>query len=181
MSSSLSNVSSSPASQGEGGPSFEILSDNHEAVLDSVPCSVPRVKSNSQLPTTRSTTTNSAVSAALSAKARGATLVGSEAWGPAIAAYSDAILSLPDEDYLATSRAVLLTNRALCHQRLDNWVKCKEDCDTALKYDAESAKAWFRRAQAYLKLGAPERALSDIKQMLKLEPKNRPRCRPRSF
>ena len=163
-----------PSSEMNDGPTFEILTNVATAT------SAPDSNNNNtiaatSLPPPPATTTskNAAVSAALSAKSHGATLVASKSWGAAIAAYTDALISLPIENYLATTRAVLLTNRALCHQRLGHWKLCKEDCDAALNHDAESAKAWFRRAQAHRKLNAPQRALSDIKQMLKLEPKSR--------
>lgn len=151
-----------PAKKSEG-PTFEVLANVDD------PSSQPMQRPHPY----PASATNAAVSAALSAKDRGAALVASKSWGSAIEAYTDALIALPNENYLTTTRAILLTNRALCHQRLGNWEMCKDDCDLALNHDAESVKAWFRRAQAHLELNAPLEALSDIKQALKLEPKNR--------
>ena len=147
---------------GDDGPTFEILAEESATTTK-----------NPDNFAASPTSKNAAVAAALSAKARGATLVASQSWGAAVAAYTDALISLPVERYLATTRGVLLTNRALCYQRLGHWQLCKDDCDDALKHDAQSAKAWFRRAQAHRKLNANDLALFDIKQMLKLEPKSR--------
>ena len=119
------------------------------------------------------TSVNSAVSATLSAKARGNKLVSIGNFKAAAESYSDALISLPNETYLAPTRLALLTNRALCYLSTKQYKLCCQDCDSALTIDASNVKAWFRRARALYKLGELKKAIQDLKQLLAIDTKNK--------
>ncbi|KAM7184287.1 mitochondrial outer membrane 72K protein [Naviculisporaceae sp. PSN 640] len=71
----------------------------------------------------------------------------------AIDLYTKAILCKPDQVYYS--------NRAACHNALNNWEAVVEDSTAALKLDPEYIKALNRRANAYDKLGKYSEALLD--------------------
>ncbi|KDR19080.1 FK506-binding protein 4 [Zootermopsis nevadensis] len=78
---------------------------------------------------------------------------------------------------LDTERKALLVvgylNLALCHLKLQDHVEARDQCDEALKLEPSSEKGLFRRGQANLGLGEPERAKADFEAVLKLEPNNK--------
>lgn len=119
-----------------------------------------------------STNLNSAVSAVLSHKARGNKLVSVGDFQNAADSYTDAILSLPNENYLLPTKLALHTNRALCYLSTKEWDLCRKDCDAALAIDETNVKAWYRRAQAWNKMNELKKAIQDLKTLLKLDPKN---------
>ncbi|PSN54651.1 Peptidyl-prolyl cis-trans isomerase FKBP4 [Blattella germanica] len=72
-------------------------------------------------------------------------------------------------------KALLLVghlNLALCHLRLQEHVDARDQCNKALELNPSSEKGLFRRGQANLGLGEPERAKVDFEAILKLEPSN---------
>ena len=115
---------------------------------------------------------NTAISAVLSHKARGNKLVSLGNFQSASVCYTDALISLPSENYLAPTKLALLTNRALCYLSTKQWDLCRKDCDAALALDQTNTKAWYRRAQAYYQLKQLKKAIQDLKQLLVLDPKN---------
>ena len=150
------------------GPEFEILADD-----DDKPAPAAAAAGPAPPPAPRPGSVNAAMSAALAAKGTGNSLAAEQQWESAANAYTDALLALPDEDYLLGTRCTLLTNRALCRLQPLAYNLARDDCDAALTLDAESAKAWFRRAQAFRGLGDNKLALRDLKHLLKLQPKNK--------
>ncbi len=117
---------------------------------------------------------NHAVSAARVAKDRGNSFFQDGAWRAAVSAYTDGLVALPSEKYLAPQRLALYTNRAMCYIRLQEWELCKADCDVALSLDSSTTKAWYRRATALFNLGDYKAAMADVKTLLKIDAKNRP-------
>lgn len=81
------------------------------------------------------------------------------------------------EGDLDTERKALLLvghlNLALCHLKLQEHVESRDQCDKALKLDPTSEKGLFRRGQANLGLGEPERAKVDFEAVLKRDPNNK--------
>jgi len=140
------------------GPTIEILPE------EETPTTIPAAP----------TSANSAVSATLSAKARGNKFVSVGNFPAAARAYTDALISLPRESYLAPTRLALLTNRALCYLTTKRWDLCRNDCDAALAIDSCNIKAWYRRARALHKLGELKKAIQDLKQLLAIDTKNGP-------
>lgn len=79
------------------------------------------------------------------------------------------------EDILGLRNELLLSanlNLGLCFLKTKEWLDAKEACTKALELDPKNEKALFRRGQAYLELAAPELALKDFEEVLKIEPKN---------
>lgn len=64
-------------------------------------------------------------------------------------------------------------NAALCHLKLQEHFEAREQCDKALELDPKSDKGLFRRGQAYLGLGEPEKAQGDFQAVLKIDPNNK--------
>lgn len=61
-------------------------------------------------------------------------------------------------------------NLALCFLRMYEWTACIAQCDAVLALDKNSAKAYFRHAQASIELGFYVRAISDLEAAHKLCP-----------
>lgn len=78
---------------------------------------------------------------------------------------------------IETKRKALLLashlNTALCYNKLEDFFTAKEHCDSALKLDSTNEKALFRRGQAYLQLGEPQKALNDFNAVLQVQPDNK--------
>jgi tetratricopeptide (TPR) repeat protein len=61
-------------------------------------------------------------------------------------------------------RVSLLSNRAACHFRLDNFQSSIDDCTAVLDSDKSHAKALYRRAQAFEALQQHAAAFKDAKR-----------------
>uniref|UniRef100_A0A182LWL6 RNA-polymerase II-associated protein 3-like C-terminal domain-containing protein n=1 Tax=Anopheles culicifacies TaxID=139723 RepID=A0A182LWL6_9DIPT len=79
----------------------------------------------------------------------------------AIELYSQAIETYADN-------AAYYSNRALCYMNLDQFDDCLEDCSTAIAKDPAYIKAYYRRMQAYERLGENEKAATECRQILRL-------------
>uniref|UniRef100_A0A182SCK3 TPR_REGION domain-containing protein n=1 Tax=Anopheles maculatus TaxID=74869 RepID=A0A182SCK3_9DIPT len=79
----------------------------------------------------------------------------------AIELYSQAI-----ETY--GENAAYYSNRALCYMNLDLFDDCLADCATAIEKDPKYMKAYYRRMQAYERLGESEKAAIACRQILRL-------------
>uniref|UniRef100_A0A182YRZ9 TPR_REGION domain-containing protein n=1 Tax=Anopheles stephensi TaxID=30069 RepID=A0A182YRZ9_ANOST len=79
----------------------------------------------------------------------------------AIELYSQAI-----ETY--GENAAYYSNRALCYMNLDLFDDCLADCSTALEKDPKYLKAYYRRMQAFERLGENEKAATECRQILRL-------------
>ncbi|XP_066592679.1 FK506-binding protein 59 isoform X2 [Prorops nasuta] len=68
----------------------------------------------------------------------------------------------------------LLTNLnlALCYLKTNQNNEAKDTCNKVLEVNDKNEKALFRRGQAYLNLAAPEIAIKDFEEVIKIEPKN---------
>ena len=66
-----------------------------------------------------------------------------------------------------------MLNLAACQLRLSQPIKAIAACDLATALDAQSAKAWFRRGQACLKLGQHEAARKNLTRACQLAPGSR--------
>ncbi|KAK7864395.1 hypothetical protein R5R35_010986 [Gryllus longicercus] len=64
-------------------------------------------------------------------------------------------------------------NLAMCYLKLDEHIEARDNCDKALDLEPTNLKGLFRRGQAYLAMGEPERAKVDFEMVLKLEPSNK--------
>ncbi|KAJ3104528.1 hypothetical protein HDU96_008909 [Phlyctochytrium bullatum] len=64
------------------------------------------------------------------------------------------------------------TNMAACHLKNGNWEKAIKSCDKVLEKTPDNAKALFRRGKANLELKNVDKAESDLKKALELEPKD---------
>ncbi|KAL0273021.1 UNVERIFIED_CONTAM: hypothetical protein PYX00_005798 [Menopon gallinae] len=73
-------------------------------------------------------------------------------------------------------KALLLAarlNLGLVHLKLNQCYEAKMECDKALELDPQNVKGLFRRGQAYLEIGEPEKAKADFEAVLKIEPTNK--------
>ncbi|KAK3586824.1 hypothetical protein CHS0354_020040 [Potamilus streckersoni] len=74
----------------------------------------------------------------------------------------------------------LYSNRAACHLKLKNFIKCVEDCSRALmlldppvpQNAVSRCKAHVRRGTAYCELELYVEGLKDYEDALKIDPKN---------
>ncbi|CAG5128409.1 unnamed protein product [Candidula unifasciata] len=69
-------------------------------------------------------------------------------------------------------KCVCYLNLAACQMKVANHKSVITNCTEALKLDKSNVKALYRRAQAYLACGDKKEARTDLKQALKIEPKN---------
>ncbi|XP_315121.5 RNA polymerase II-associated protein 3 isoform X1 [Anopheles gambiae] len=60
------------------------------------------------------------------------------------------------------------SNRALCYMNLDLFDECLADCSTSIEKDPKYVKAYYRRMQAYERLGESEKAAAECRQILQL-------------
>ena len=81
-------------------------------------------------------------------------------------AYSRALEVSPDN-------AILLSNRAFAHLRLENYGSAIEDASNAIASDPEYIKAYYRRGAARYALGHLAEALKDFKTVCRMHPQDR--------
>jgi len=65
------------------------------------------------------------------------------------------------------------SNLAMCHLKLGNVDKARDNCTKALQIDPANVKALFRRGKCYSQLGALDEAKADLEQVLRHQPDNR--------
>lgn len=73
---------------------------------------------------------------------------------------------------LDPTKAVYWSNRAACDLKLEQQGLAITDATQALSLDPGFAKAYYRRASAYLAILDPKSALPDLRTVLKIEPSN---------
>ncbi|ETN63839.1 hypothetical protein AND_004435 [Anopheles darlingi] len=67
-----------------------------------------------------------------------------------------------------TACATYYTNRALCYMNIERYDDCLEDCNAAIAKDPNCIKAYYRRMQAYERLGENSKALAECRKILEL-------------
>ncbi|KAF0685262.1 Aste57867_22806 [Aphanomyces stellatus] len=87
-------------------------------------------------------------------------------YASAVACYSRSLSYQP-------RNAVVLSNRAMAHLKLQQFAKAESDCDLALRIDAAHVKSLVRRATARNALGKHHAALADLEAALEVEPSNK--------
>ncbi|XP_058121119.1 RNA polymerase II-associated protein 3 [Anopheles ziemanni] len=63
---------------------------------------------------------------------------------------------------------VYYSNRALCYMNVEQFTECLEDCSVAIGKDPTYIKAYYRRMQAFERLGENEKAIAECRLILKL-------------
>lgn len=63
-------------------------------------------------------------------------------------------------------------NRAECHLRQECWPEALAEADAALEADVSNVKAFFRRAKAHEAMGEVSRAVADLREVLRVDPKS---------
>ena len=66
---------------------------------------------------------------------------------------------------------ILLCNRAAVHLKTQHYAECVADCDIAISINPKTAKAYYRRAEAYSALGESKKAYADLQLLLRMDPK----------
>jgi len=103
-------------------------------------------------------------------------------WRPAAARYVKALshaskffdLSPDDEKEVKEVKISLYMNLAKCYLKMDNLDKMLSNCNDALSYDAENAKALYMRAFCYEKKGHFDKAEADLKIALSKNSEDQP-------
>ncbi|GAB1601183.1 sperm-associated antigen 1-like [Argonauta hians] len=98
-------------------------------------------------------------------KAQGNQLVKEEKYSKAIECYSQCVQICPDN-------AISFRNRALCYLKLNKASEAAADCDESLHIEPNNIKTLFRRAQAHKMLKNYRASISDLKNLLNLDPEN---------
>lgn len=98
-------------------------------------------------------------------KSKGNQHVKNEEYQKAIECYTKCVQLFPD-------KVVSYTNRALCYLKLNQANKAESDCDKSLKKEPGNIKAMFRRAQAKKLKQHYRESISDLKNLLTMDPKN---------
>lgn len=116
-------------------------------------------------------------------KAQGNSAYAGGNYKEAIDAYTNALKST---DIDGNNRALVLSNRAQCYIRLEQFENAIEDCTACLTLSSNNIKALFRRfnkcfhyscflirdrATSFEKCGRKEEAIADYKKLLELKPK----------
>ncbi|KAL6071211.1 Serine/threonine-protein phosphatase 5 [Balamuthia mandrillaris] len=83
----------------------------------------------------------------------------------AIEYYTQAITLAPN--------AILYSNRAFAHIKLENYGSAMSDATEALKYDPTFVKAYYRRGTAHLALGQYKEGLQDFREAVKIKPRDK--------
>lgn len=78
-----------------------------------------------------------------------------------------------DSDESKKSQLAVYLNKALCHQKLNEFDEAKDACNEALNIDKANVKALYRRGQSRLSLGDFEKALVDFNAVREIEPENK--------
>ena len=65
------------------------------------------------------------------------------------------------------------SNLAMCHVKLENYEKARDNCTRAIAMDPSNVKALFRRGKCHSHLGALDEAKRDFEHVLAREPENR--------
>jgi stress-induced-phosphoprotein 1 len=99
-------------------------------------------------------------------KAEGNALFQKGDYPNALKHYTEAIKRNPEN-------AVLYSNRAACYQKLMEFHKVIEDCDTALKKDSKFIKAYLRKGAALVAMREFTRAQRCYEEALHLDPNSR--------
>ena len=71
----------------------------------------------------------------------------------------------------------MVQNKALCQLKLNQHAEAAETCSRVLRQDPAAVKALFRRAQAYEALNKLQLALTDLREALRIDPKEKAVCR----
>ncbi len=66
--------------------------------------------------------------------------------------------------------AILLSNRAAAHVKLENYGSAIEDANQAIKLDPKYLKSYYRKGSAYVGLGKYKEAAAAFRQVVKLKP-----------
>jgi serine/threonine-protein phosphatase 5 len=74
---------------------------------------------------------------------------------------------------MTPGNAVLLSNRAFAHLKLENYGSAIEDATFAVQADASYTKAYYRRASSHFLLGHLTEALKDFKLVCRMHPNDR--------
>lgn len=74
---------------------------------------------------------------------------------------------------LDPKNAILLSNRAFSHIRLENYGSAIADATQAIEADPKYVKSYYRRGTANLALNKPKLALADFRQVVKLVPNDK--------
>ena len=74
---------------------------------------------------------------------------------------------------LCELKVVHFSNLAMCHLKLGNTEKARDNSSKALAIDAKNIKCLFRRGKCHATMGALDEAKADFDQILSLEPDNR--------
>lgn len=108
-------------------------------------------------------------------RAEGNALVSAKQYEAAIAKYSEGLAAAAssDADDVTAQRALLWSNRAMCHLQLEQFEAAVTDCSAALAADPASEKARYRRAQAHVGLGNFAQAFADVRVVLQRNPSNK--------
>ncbi|XP_035790262.1 RNA polymerase II-associated protein 3-like [Anopheles albimanus] len=69
--------------------------------------------------------------------------------------------------------ATYYTNRALCYMNIERYDDCLEDCNAAIAKDPNCIKAYYRRMQAYERLGENTKAIAECRKILDLSKDDR--------
>ena len=97
---------------------------------------------------------------------RGDAYFGKNAWTNSIQDYSKAVA----EDVDNENAKYVYLNRGWAYLNNNDLTSAIKDFDRAISIDSQLAEAYYRRGNAWLKKGDPQRALADAKEALKLKP-----------
>ena len=74
---------------------------------------------------------------------------------------------------MSPNNAVLLSNRAFAHVRLENYGSAIADASSAVESDPNYIKAYYRRGTSQYALGHLADALKDFKTVCRMQPQDR--------
>lgn len=92
-----------------------------------------------------------------------------------VTAFENSRTDNEDEEQEAAAKDLRLSaylNLALCYLKTNKNIEARNACTDALEISPNNEKALFRRGQANLALAAPELALQDFEEVLKINEKN---------
>lgn len=84
--------------------------------------------------------------------------------------YANAIKSYTKAIEVKNDEAVAYSNRAACHNNLEQYYNALDDCNKALKLDENLVKGYYRRATALKELSRFKLAREDFSKVLELDP-----------